>query len=264
MSARRSARRSVRPPRAAIAAAAIAVAASLAAPPAAAQGAPDPRLVGEIGLGAFARTEVVRDTGTSTLVLPYVYADYGRLFARVDTFGVKTLPLGAGHLELVARIATDGWDADAAALRGLRDRGDPVPVGVGTMQRTGLGAFFLYAMHDLKSGGNLVEATWGGRFELGRIEVYPLLGVERRSAGLVRHLYGVDAAESAASGVAACAPGAATVPMAGLAATVPISGPWAVQLQWRHRWLDGAIRRSPVVGTDSIDSGHVAVTYAFK
>ena len=237
-------RRSARPSRAAIAVAAIALAASIAAPPAAAQAAPDTRLVGEIGLGAFARTEVVRDTGTSTLALPYVYADYGRLFARGDTFGVKTLPIGAG--------------------RGLRDRGDPVPVGVGTMQRTGLGAFFLYAMHDLKSGGNLVEATWGGRFELGRVEVYPLLGVERRSAGLVRHLYGVDSAESAASGVAAYAPGASTVPMAGLAATVPISGPWAVQLQWRHRWLDGAIRRSPVVGTDSIDSGHVAVTYAFK
>jgi outer membrane protein len=74
----------------------------------------------------------------------------------------------------------------------------------------------------------------------------------------------VSAAESAASGQAAYSPGASTVPMVGLAATLPISGPWAVQLQWRHRWLDDAIRRSPIVATGSLDSGHVALTYEFK
>jgi hypothetical protein len=37
-----------------------------------------------------------------------------------------------------------------------------------------------------------------------------------------------------------------------------------VQLQWRHRWLDDAIRRSPIVATGSLDSGHVALTYEFK
>jgi outer membrane protein len=242
---------------------AAATCAALAAP-AAAQPAFGDRPVGEVGLGVYGRTEVVRETGSSTLVLPYVYGDWGRAFARVDTLGVKTVPLGLGHLELVARISTEGWDADKAALRGLSDRKNPVPIGVGTMQRTAYGAFFLYAMHDLTSGGNYLEATWGTRFDAGRVALYPLLGVEHRTGAYVRHLYGVDAAESAASGYATWAPGASTVPMAGLAATVPITGPWAVQLQWRHRWLDSAIRNSPIVGTDSLDSGHVALTYEFK
>jgi outer membrane protein len=231
---------------------------------AAAQAAFGDRLVGEVGLGVYARSEVVRDTGASTLVLPYVYADWGRVFARVDTLGVKTLPLGLGHLELVARISTEGWDADTPALRGLSDRKNPVPIGVGTVQRTAYGAFFLYAMHDLTSGGNFLEATWGTRFDVGRVALYPLLGLEHRTGAYVRHLYGVDATESAASGYATWSPGASTVPMAGLAATLPISGPWAVQLQWRHRWLDSAIRNSPIVGTGSLDSGHVALTYEFK
>jgi outer membrane protein len=254
--------------RPALAALSFAASALLAGAPAAAQTAAPPvpadRLVGELGLGLYARTEVVRDTGTSTMLLPYVYADWGRFFARVDTLGAKIVPLGLGHLELVARISTEGWDADRPSLRGLSDRDNPLPVGIGTMQRTAYGALFLYAMHDLRSGGNYLEATWGSRFDLGRVALYPLLGLEHRTGGYVRHLYGVSVAESAASGQAAYSPGASTVPMVGLAATVPISGPWAVQLQWRHRWLDDAIRRSPIVATGSLDSGHVALTYEFK
>ncbi len=242
----------------------LACAPAAAQTPPAAQPTSTDRLVGEVGLGVYARTEVVRDTGTSTMVLPYVYADWGRFFARVDTLGARIVPLGLGHLELVARISTEGWDADRPSLRGLSDRDNPLPVGLGTVQRTRYGAFFLYAMHDLRSGGNYLEATWGSRFDLGRVALYPLVGLEHRTRGYVRHLYGVDAAESAASGHAAYSPGASTVPMVGLAATVPISGPWAVQLQWRHRWLDGAIRDSPIVGTGSLDSGHVALTYEFR
>lgn len=253
--------------RLALAALSLAASAALVGAPACAQTAaavPTDRLVGEVGLGLYARTEVVRDTGTSTMLLPYVYADWGRFFARVDTLGARIVPLGLGHLELVARISTEGWDADRPSLRGLSDRDNPLPVGIGTMQRTAYGALFLYAMHDLRSGGNYLEATWGSRFDLGRVALYPLLGLEHRTRGYVGHLYGVSAAESAASGRAAYSPGASTVPMVGLAATVPISGPWAVQLQWRHRWLDDSIRNSPIVANGSLDSGHVALTYAFK
>lgn len=234
------------------------------AAPAPAQTAFENRPTGDLGIGVYARTEVVRGTGSSTLVLPYVYGDFGRAFGRVDTFGVKTLPLGSGHLELVGRVSTEGWDADVASLRGLRDRSNPIPLGLGTMQRTPIGAFFLYAMHDLESGGNYLEGVWGGRWESGRLALYPLLGVEYRSRAYVRHLYGIDDAESAASGYAVYAPGASTVPMAGLAASVRLSGPWMLQLQWRHRWLDGAIGDSPIVGTRSLDSGHVAVSYELK
>lgn len=222
------------------------------------------RFTGELGLGVYLKRGVVKDVGGSVLVLPYVYGDYGRLFARVDTLGVKTLPLGAGHLELVARINTEGFDADRGALRGVGDRANPMPIGVGTMQRTPVGAFFLYAMYDVTSGGALLEGTWGGRFEAGPVTLYPLLGLEYRSSAFVRHLYGIDASQAAASGYPAYAPGSSMVPMAGLAATLPISGAWALQFQWRHRWFDSAITASPVVNERGLDSGHVAVTYAFR
>jgi len=226
-------------------------------------GFPD-RLTGEVGVGAFARSGIVRGVGGSVTPLPYVYADFGRFFARVDTLGVKNVPLGRGHLEVVARVSTEGFDADGPALRGLGDRRNPVPVGVGTMQRTPLGAFFVYATHDLSSGGAFLEATWGARVDAGPVALFPLLGLEHRGGAYVRQLYGIDAAESAASGRPAYRPGASTVAMAGLAASLPLSGPWALQLQWRHRWLDGAIGRSPIVDRRSQHSGHLALTYEFR
>jgi outer membrane protein len=238
--------------------------ASLLAPEAVAQAAFENRFVGELGVGLYARSEVVRGTGSSMLALPYVYGDYGRFFGRVDTLGLKVLPLGTGHLELVGRVSTEGFDADKATLRGLGDRRNPVPLGIGTTQRTPVGAFFAYAMVDITSGGAYLEGTWATRFDAGRVALYPLLGIEYRSSAYVRHLYGIDAAESAASGYAAYSPGGSLVPMAGLAASVPIAGPWALQFQWRHRWLDSAISSSPIVNTRSVDSGHVAVTYEFK
>jgi outer membrane protein len=49
-----------------------------------------------------------------------------------------------------------------------------------------------------------------------------------------------------------------------LAATVPLTGPWALQLQWRHKWLDSAIKASPLVGVNSQNAGFAALTYTFK
>lgn len=220
--------------------------------------------VGDLGVAAYARSEVVRGTGSSMTVLPYIFGEFGSFFGRLDTFGYKALPLGSGHLELVGRVSTEGWKADGAALRGLGDRSAPIPLGVGTMQRNAYGALIVYAMHDLTSGGAFVEGLVATKFDVGRLSVYPLLGLEYRSAAYVRHLYGVDAGQSAASGVAQYSPGASTVPMAGLAAMLPISGAWALQFTWRHRWLDSAITRSPIVGSTTQDSGHIGVTYTFK
>jgi len=243
----------------------IACLALTAAAPAAFAQAPFPdRFTGEAGVGLFARSEIVRSTGSSLLALPYVYGDWGRFFARIDTFGVKTARIGWGHLEVVARINLEGFDADTAALRGVGDRSLPLPIGLGTMQRTPVGAFFLYAMRDLDSGGTLIEATWGTRFDVGPVALFPLLGLEYRSGSYMKQLYGIDAAQSGASGYPSYTPGASTLPMVGLAATVPIAGPWAVQLQWRHRRLDGAYVDGPLVGTRTVDSGHVAVTYTFR
>ena len=223
------------------------------------------RFVGDLGAGVFVSTSTVRGHGTEPLVLPYVWGDWGRYFARVDTFGARTLPLGNGHLELVLRYSGEGFKADRAPLTGLTNRGSPLPLGLGTMQRLPVGALFLYALHDVSSGGQLLEGTFGTRLELGGgLKVYPQVGVEHRTAAWVRRQWGVSAAEAAASGLRAYQPGASTVPMLGVAASLPLGGAWSLEAQLRHYRLDSAVRNSPIASRGTQPRGFVVLTHAFK
>ncbi|MCJ0763752.1 MipA/OmpV family protein [Variovorax terrae] len=222
------------------------------------------RLTGDVGGAAYITPSPVRGVSDTAIALPYAYADWGRFFARVDTLGVKTLPLGYGYLELAARISFEGYRADAASLRGISDRRNPLPIGIGTYQETPLGGFFLNAFYDTASRGALLEASYAAELPAGRWTFYPQIGVERRSARYVSHLYGVTSAESAASGYAAYAPGASTTPVLGLAAEVPLGGPWLLSLQWRRKWFDAAVRNSPLVNSRMQDTGLIALAYRFK
>jgi outer membrane protein len=222
------------------------------------------RFIGEAGGMLVGAQPLVRGrTGTVT-ALPYVYGDWGRFYARVDTLGIKTLTLGQGHLELAARISTEGFKARDTAFPSVGDRSAPVPLGLGTFQRTSVGGLFAYALHDPQSGGQLLELTWAGRVPLGTATLYPQLGLEHRSAAYVQHLYGVSAAQAAASGLSAYQAGASTVPVVSLNAAVPLKGPWALQLQMRYRRWDDAVRQSPLVERSSQLSGYVALTHTWN
>ncbi|MDB5963877.1 MAG: outer membrane protein [Polaromonas sp.] len=244
----------------------LAAASLLASPAAHAQPAPiDYRLTGDVGGAVYSTQSIIRSRSNDSTVLPYGFFDYGRVFARVDTFGVKTLPMGYGYLELVGRVSQEGWRADTAALRGLNDRKTPVPLGIGTFQRTPYGAFFLNAFVDAnKSRGALFEGVYAAEFNLGRVSFYPQLGVEHRTAKYTNYLYGVTAAESTASGYAAYSAGASTTPLIGLAVDVPLGESWAVNLQLRRKWLDSAITNSPLVSRKTQDTAFVALSYRFK
>ncbi len=223
------------------------------------------KLAGDVGAAAYGTQSVIRSKGTDSALLPYGFFDYGRFFARVDTFGVKTLPIGYGYLELIGRVSQDGWRADTAALAGLADRKTPIPLGIGTFQQTPYGVFILNAFVDAnKSRGALLEATYAAEFKLGRVSFYPQLGVEYRSAKYANYLYGVTAAESAASGYAAYNAGASTTPVLGLGMDVPLGEPWILSLQLRHKWLDSAVYNSPLVSRKTQDMGFIALSYRFK
>ena len=242
-------------------------AALLLGPPIAhAQGTPlTDKLTGDVGGAAFLTQSVIRSKDGKASVLPYGFFDYGRFFARVDTLGFKTIPLGSGYLELAGRVSQDGWRADTAALAGLSERKTSIPLGLGTFQKTPYGGFFLNAFVDAnKSHGALLDATYAAEFKLGNWSFYPQLGLEYRNAKYNNYFYGVSPAESSASGYAAYNAGASTTPMLGLAADVPLGGPWMLNLQLRHKWLRPAVHNSPLVSRKTQDSGFIAVSYHFK
>jgi outer membrane protein len=223
------------------------------------------RIDGDVGLGAYYTRSIIRGKTEPANVLPYGYFDYGRMFARIDTLGVKTVKVGYGYLELVGRVSLDGFKADNASLKGLTDRKNPVPLGIGTFQQTPVGAFFINAFHDFnKSEGNLFEAIYVGKLETPRLTIYPQLGAEYLSQQYVGYYYGVSAQEATTSAYGAYRPGGAFNPFVAALIDVKVTDEWHLNFYARHKWLASSIRDSSIVGRNTMDSAFVALSYRFK
>jgi outer membrane protein len=220
--------------------------------------------VGEVGVAAYGTRAIVRGDSAWSAALPYGYFDYDRFFMRVDTLGLKTLKMGQGYLELAGRVSFEGFTGNAA-LPGVRNRPNPIPLGLGTFQEFDWGGVFLNAFYNVQGArGMLLEATYAAELKAGPVTLYPTVGVEHRSAAYVRGLYGVDAVEASALGSKPYAPGASTMPVLGLGASMPLNDSWGLSLQWRRRWLDDAVRSSPLVNRSTQDTAYLALTYRFK
>lgn len=223
------------------------------------------KIDGDIGLGAFYTSRLVQSNANQVSVLPYAYFNYDRAFIRLDTLGVKTWKLGYGYLEIVGRYSQDGFDADTGSLSGINSRKTPVPLGIGTMQVTPIGAFFINAFHDVnKSGGNLLEVIYVARLETSWLTFYPLLGAEHRSKKYVRYYYGVSPQEAANSQYAVYQPAGAFNPLVGLVADARLTDEYYVNFYLRRRWLDNSIHDSPIVNQKHQDTAYIALSYRFK
>jgi MipA family protein len=222
------------------------------------------RLVGNIGGSVYKIQSAVRGVNDRTEVLPFAYFDYGRFFARDDTFGVKVTSLYDGYLEVVGRASFEGFRTTSTNLTGIKKRSDPLPLGIGTFQETPMGGIFLYAFHDMSSSGSLLEATYAAALDFRGGTVYPQIGVEHRSMRYVRHLYGITPAESGLSGYSKYVPGSSTTPFLCLALDVPINIVWALNVQWRREWFDASISKSPLVGRSRQNSILLALSHSFK
>ncbi len=235
-----------------------------------AQGKPDAeafplRIQGDVGAGAYYTGSILRGKSDHGYLLPYGYFDYGRAFMRIDTLGIKTAKMGYGYLELVGRVSLDGFRADTASLRGLADRKDPVPLGIGTFQETPIGAFFVNAFRDAnKSKGGLFEAIYVGEIATPRVTIYPQIGAEYLSRQYTGYYYGISAQEATASAYRAYQPGGAFNPFIAALVDTKLSEDVHLNFYLRHKWLANSITGSPIVGAKGMDTAFVALAYRFK
>jgi len=220
---------------------------------------------GDVGVGGYFVRSIVKDKGNESSVLPYVDFEYGRFFARVDTLGIKTQKLGYGYLELVGRISQDGFDTNVQGLQGLGKRKTSIPLGIGTLQVTPVGGFWINAFHDVnRSRGNLYEMIYGGEFKLAQVTFYPLLGAELQSAEYVRYYYGISAQEAANSKYAYYHPAGSFNDFIGLIADFKLSEEYHLNCYVRRKHLGDAIRQSPIVNRNYQDTGYIALSYRFR
>lgn len=221
----------------------------LLASPAYAQQEQAARLDGDVGLGVSAAPVAARAQSNGTTAVPFLNLDYGPLFARIDTFGVKLAPLGAGSMELLTRVLSDGY----TPRNGSQRRKDALPLGVGTLQVTAVGAFMANVYRDAgQSHGLLLDTMYAAELPLGPVTLYPQAGIEHRSAAYVRW-YAAPRREGASNNT-----------FAALYAEMPVAGRWHVNLNLRRTWLGRTIRDSPQVQRATLDSGLLALSYRFN
>ncbi|MGB8516946.1 MAG: MipA/OmpV family protein [Gallionella sp.] len=220
---------------------------------------------GDMGVGAYYTRNIVRGKSDLFSVLPYGTFDYDRMFLRIDTLGIKTAKLGYGYVEISGRFSQDGFHADTANLRGLHNRQTSLPIGLGTMQTTPVGAFFINAFHDVhQSNGNLFEAIYAAEFGTPALMVYPLAGAEYQSAEYVRYYYGISAQEAVGGQYAAYQPGGSFNPLLGVLLDVKLTQKYHLNLYARRKWLGNATQSSPIVGTSTLDSSFISLSYRFE
>lgn len=223
----------------------LALAALLAA--ASARAGDAPHYVGDLGLGIENTRGSAPGASARTRVLPYAYGDLGRLFVREDTFGVRTMPLGWGALEVVGRVSTEASDGDGP---GLAHRANPRPLGLGTFQETPWGGVFVDAFVDTVSGGTLLEASYAAQVPVGPLTLYPQVGLTRRSPRYDAHLYDVRAAS--------------TTPVLQVSGELPVTSSWVLLGHVQVEPFGDALRASPRVATRDRVSALVALAWRFN
>jgi outer membrane protein len=220
---------------------------------------------GDIGLGRYSTRSIIHGKTDQDSFLPYGNFDYGRMFMRIDTLGIKTMKLGYGYLEIAGRFSQDGFNSDVINLHGLNNRQTSIPLGLGTLQITSSGAFFINAFHDInKSKGNLFEAIYVAELDNPDVTFYPMVGAEYQSKEYVRYYYGISAQEAAISQYAAYLPTGAFNPLLGLLVDARLTEKLHLNFYLRRNWLGNTIQSSPIVGESTMDTGFVALSYRFE
>lgn len=220
---------------------------------------------GDIGLGSYYTRSIIHGKTDQVSVLPYGNFDYGRIFMRIDTLGIKTFKLGYGYLEIAGRLSQDGFNADVINLHGLGNRQTSIPLGLGTLQITPIGAIFMNVFHDFnKSKGNLFEVIYVAELDTPQVTFYPLAGAEYQSKEYVRYYYGISAQEAAISQYAAYQPTGAFNPLLGLMIDAKLTEEYHLNFYLRRKWLGSAIQSSIIVDQRIMDTGFISLSYRFE
>ena len=223
-------------------------------------------LTGDIGIAVFSQNAITKGNASSTQILPYAYFDYDRFFARIDTFGIKTIPIGYGYLEVVGKYNSEGYAPKGTPYNLLNQRDTPIPLGLGTFQLTPFGAFFVHAYQDATASKGLMgEYTYAAQVELPMsVKLYPLIGFDYKDKRYLNYFYGVSSVESLRSGVSAYSTSDGSSPFAAFVIEVPLNEHWIINTLIKQKWLASTIVNSPLVNERHLNNAFISLNYHFE
>ena len=147
------------------------------------------------------------EDSTDVRVLPGIFYDNNRVYARGAQAGAYLLNDGVNQLAAYAQLAGSEFDPDDAngALQGLEKRKSSAEAGISYLRRTPIGGIRGQFATDVldESGGNTGRLTYLAKITRNKLTVYPSIGFEYHDADYNEYYYGVSEKESAETGVAA-------------------------------------------------------------
>ncbi|WP_367105335.1 MipA/OmpV family protein [uncultured Psychrobacter sp.] len=207
------------------------------------------------------------DTDEDVRVLPGVFYDNNRIYARGAQAGVYLINDGTNQLSAYAQLAGSEFDPDDAeeALQGLDKRKSSAAAGLTYLRRTPIGGFRAQVAADIldRSGGNIARLTYLARITKGNLTVYPSIGFEYHDEDYNEYYYGVSDEESADTGVEAYSSNASLNPYINVSANYDFNENWAGFFNQSLSYLPNEQYDSPMVDSRTDSTTTLGLLYKF-
>ena len=200
-------------------------------------------------------------------VLPGVFYDNNKVYARGATAGAYLINDGTNQLAATVQLAGNSFDPEDAngALQGLDERKISASAGLSYQRRTSIGGFRAQIATDVldRSGGNTARLSYLARISKNKLTVYPSIGFEYQDADYNEYYYGVTPEESARTGIAAYESNSSLNPYVNVSANYDFSNKWAGFFNQSLSYLANEQYDSPMVDSRTEATTTLGLLYKF-
>ncbi len=200
-------------------------------------------------------------------VLPGVFYDNNKVYARGATAGAYLINDGTNQLAATVQLAGNSFDPEDAngALQGLDERKISASAGLSYQRRTPVGGFRAQIATDVldRSGGNTARLSYLARISKNKLTVYPSIGFEYQDADYNEYYYGVTPEESARTGIVAYESNSSLNPYVNVSANYDFSNKWAGFFNQSLSYLANEQYDSPMVDSRTEATTTLGLLYKF-
>ena len=200
-------------------------------------------------------------------VLPGVFYDNNKVYARGASAGVYLINDGTNQLSATVQLAGNSFEPEDAngALQGLDERKISAAAGLMYQRRTPIGGFRAQYSADVldRSDGNSGRLSYIGRVTKNKLTVYPSIGFEYHDADYNKYYYGVSPEESARTGIAAYESNSSLNPYVNISANYDFSDKWAGFANQSVSYLANEQYDSPMVNSRVEATSTLGLLYKF-
>lgn len=200
-------------------------------------------------------------------VLPGVFYDNNRVYARGAQAGAYLINDGSNQLSAYAQLSGSEFDPDDArgALKGLDKRKASADAGLTYLRRTPIGGFRAQIATDVldHSGGNSARLTYLAKITKDKLTVYPSIGFEYHDTDYNEYYYGVTDKESEKTGVAAYTSNSSLNPYINISANYDFNERWAGFANQSLSYLPNEQYDSPMVDSRTDATTTLGLLYKF-